>query len=370
MMLSSLSVANRSPTRPVQIIYSSLINHGRQPLIRIMRDTGLNRRQVMYGLAVLIQQHLIYHFTSVDDGLTYYEANWKSTYYFARCGKIIQVTKERFGGYAATVMDTILRLGHTTVAQLETLPELRVKKKQAVPRAKLDVGDGNDDNKDSNNDEDEALFMDEQPAGAGADAGDGGEQLPTAGENGDIMDVDMDGGGEGEGEEDDDEEESAAQLHTTLSLLASHACIMRVRPAHFQSPGDLRDEVENALRSRSDIRALKGKRQDDAIAQGIELMTKERLDGRIAAPVPQPVIPVSGLKRKADDDDDNGDIDGPRKRTKLQDGMAAADEGVEDEDEDDDADEGVGLDVSLQDINLLSPVVLAMLILKLFRETW
>lgn len=320
-----------------------------------MRDTGLTRRQVMYGLAVLVQQHLIYHYTSVDDGLTYYEANWKATYNLTRSGKIVQLTKERLGGHAASVLEAILRLGHTTVSQLEALPELRVRKATPAVAKKLDI----DNENGGDNSQDEALFMDEEPVE---------EQLPAVDDNGEAMDVDA-------AEDEYDDDESSAQLHSALSLLASHACIMRVRPAHFQSPGDLRDEVENSLRSRSDIRGLKGKRQEDAIAQGIEVVTQERLDGRIAAPVPPPVIPVSGLKRKADDDADDGD--GRRKRTKLQDGTAAGDEGGEDEDEYDDDDdddaggEGVALDVSLRLIFPL-PMHLPRILIHLFwcRITW
>ena len=72
----------------------------------------------------MIQQHLVYHYTSYDDGVTYYEANMQSAYYLVRSGKILEFVEERLGKYAATVLSTIMYLGHAQVSYLETLPEL------------------------------------------------------------------------------------------------------------------------------------------------------------------------------------------------------------------------------------------------------
>lgn len=56
----------------------------------------------------MIQHHLVYHFTSVEDGITYYEANPQAAYYLVRSGKILQLIENRLGPYAAQVMEAIL----------------------------------------------------------------------------------------------------------------------------------------------------------------------------------------------------------------------------------------------------------------------
>jgi DNA-directed RNA polymerase III subunit RPC3 len=75
---------------------------------------------------VLIQHHLIFHCRSLDDGHTYYEADWRTAYRLVRSGKIQQLAEERLGDYAATVLATILSLGHAKISYLETLPELQL----------------------------------------------------------------------------------------------------------------------------------------------------------------------------------------------------------------------------------------------------
>ncbi|KAI5278958.1 RNA polymerase III subunit C82, partial [Ascosphaera aggregata] len=108
------------------IIFSYLFNHGRQPIPRIVRSTKLSGKQVRHGLAVLVQQHLVYHNTSFDDGVTYYEANWKNAYYLVRSGRILQLVRQRLGEHAMRVMKTLLYLGHAKVSYLETLEELMI----------------------------------------------------------------------------------------------------------------------------------------------------------------------------------------------------------------------------------------------------
>ena len=73
----------------------------------------------------MIQHHLVFHFTSLEDGITYYEANVKAAYYLVRSGKIMDCIEETLGEYAATVMSTVIFLGHAQVSHLDTLPELR-----------------------------------------------------------------------------------------------------------------------------------------------------------------------------------------------------------------------------------------------------
>ncbi|KAI5302130.1 RNA polymerase III subunit C82, partial [Ascosphaera pollenicola] len=239
------------------IIFSYLFNHGRQPIPRIVRGTRLTGKQVRHGLAVLVQQHLVYHTTTLDDGNTYYEANWKNAYYLVRSGRALQLVRERLGEYAMRVMETLLYLGHAKISYLETVEELMVMPPKEGSRKKRKLGN----------------------------TGDGEDELEVEGIDGDA-----------EGEDDHD---SVAPLHPTLQALASHGFILRVRDAHFQSPGDLRDSAEQSLRARSDIRALRGKRQEEAILTGIENLVRERTDGHIKAGVPDLRAEARNRKRKA-----------------------------------------------------------------------
>lgn len=72
----------------------------------------------------MIQQHLVFHYTSFDDGVTYYEANQQAAYYLVRSGKILEVIEDRLGEYAARVVSAIMYLGHAQVSDLEGMPEL------------------------------------------------------------------------------------------------------------------------------------------------------------------------------------------------------------------------------------------------------
>ncbi|KAI5280131.1 RNA polymerase III subunit C82, partial [Ascosphaera aggregata] len=54
-----------------------------------------------------------------------------------------------------------------------------------------------------------------------------------------------------------------------------------------------------SLRARSDIRALKGKRQEEAISAGVENLVQERTDGRIKAAAPDLRQEARARKRKA-----------------------------------------------------------------------
>lgn len=162
------------------------------------------------------------------------------------------------------VMETLLYLGHAKVSYLETVPELMVMPEKEGSRKKRKLGN-------TGTEEDELK----------------------------VEGLDQDQDAEGEEDDDDDvDHDSVAPLHPTLQALASHGFIMRVRDAHFQSPGDLRDSAEQALRARSDIRALKGKRQEEAILTGIDNFVRERSDGHIKAGVPD-IRAEAKRKRKA-----------------------------------------------------------------------
>ena len=71
-----------------------------------------------HSLAVLIQQHLALWYTSPNDGITHYEANWPSAYALVRSGKLIKLVEDRFGDFAGGIVSNLLLLGHAQVGDL------------------------------------------------------------------------------------------------------------------------------------------------------------------------------------------------------------------------------------------------------------
>src|SRR4051812_37721297 len=95
-----------------QRVFSTLVRHGRLPLPLLVQHSGLSARHLKHGLVVLIQQHLALHYTSEDDGITYYEADWRNAYNLVRAGKIITMVEDRFGESAGGIVSNLLLLGH------------------------------------------------------------------------------------------------------------------------------------------------------------------------------------------------------------------------------------------------------------------
>lgn len=71
-----------------------------------------------HGLVVLIQQNLLFHNTEQESGSTFYEANEDSAYFLLRSGRILEIVEERYGVDARDVVQNLLLLGHTKVADL------------------------------------------------------------------------------------------------------------------------------------------------------------------------------------------------------------------------------------------------------------
>ncbi|KAL2360397.1 RNA polymerase III subunit C82 [Blastomyces dermatitidis] len=304
------------------LIFSYLLYHDRQPLPRIVQNTRLSPRQVRHGLAVLIQQHLIYHYTSLDDGITYYEASWRTAYNLVRSGRILQFVEKKLGEYAGKVLATILYLGHARISYLETLPELRP---QATSKARKGATNGLNGVHDDAEEEEEDIDADLEGKEEGASGG--VEGALKNGINGDH------------------DEPTASKLHTTLRSLAAYGYIMRVRDAHFQSPADLVDDAERAISARSDVRGLKGKKLQEAIDAGVETYIKEKTDGTIPQDPLGDGLP-RGIKRRAG----QSTTTSSHKRVKLE----HASEGEEDADDDDFyGDDYVDGDTAPMDPNLI-----------------
>ncbi|EGD92636.1 DNA-directed RNA polymerase III subunit Rpc3 [Trichophyton tonsurans CBS 112818] len=261
------------------LIFSYLVHHGRQPLMRIVHNTHLSPRQIKHGLAVLIQQQLIFHYTGFEDGVSYYQANWRAAYLLVRSGSILQLTRERLGDYAAKVVSTILSLGHVKISHLESLPEL-----QPAP-----LRNGA-----------------QEPNGVNGD-----HSL----ENGDeeTMENGMEGSVNGDaGAFDNTNGEGNPRLGSTLRELAAYGYIMRVKDVHFQSPSDLRESARRAVKASGETEGLKGKKLEEKIEEKAEIMLQEWMDGTVAyGLIPRNI--TRGIKRRAA----NGASEGSRKRPKL-----------------------------------------------------
>ncbi|KAH8430393.1 putative DNA directed RNA polymerase III subunit Rpc82 [Aspergillus melleus] len=229
-------------------IFSTLLRYDRLSLPRLKYYSRLSDRQLHHGLAAMIQQHLIYHYTSFDEGVTYYAPNMQSAYYLVRSGKIVEFIEDRLGNYAAKVMSTILYLGHAQVSYLETLPDL-----QPEPL-------------DSN----------------GAAAEENGDAHETAEANGEHA-----------------TSERPARLHPTLKALAGHGYISRVREAQFQSYADNVLDIERAIKSKPDVKAMKGKKLEETVLEGTLNLLRERLDGDLTRGLMFNGVP-RGAKRKHD----------------------------------------------------------------------
>ncbi|KAL4927804.1 putative DNA directed RNA polymerase III subunit Rpc82 [Aspergillus undulatus] len=211
-------------------IFSTLHRYERLTLQRLAGFTRLSENRLRAALAAMTQHHLVYFYTAMEEGgVTYYSANMQAAYYLARHGKILEFVEDRLGEYAATVMSTIMYLGHAQVSHLDTLPELR-------PDAPTTNG-VHDDQEDMPD-----------------------EENGVNGVNGEHT-----------------VEQSA--LHPTLKALAGHGYILRVREAHFQSYDDNVIGIERQIRAGDTVSGMKGKKLDEYIVEKTAEVLKEKLDG-------------------------------------------------------------------------------------------
>ncbi|PLB43115.1 DNA-directed RNA polymerase III subunit rpc3 [Aspergillus steynii IBT 23096] len=266
-------------------IFSTLLRYDRLTLPRLKFYSRLSDRQLHHGLAAMVQQHLVFHYTSYDEGVTYYEPNMQSAYYLVRSGKIVEFVEDRLGKYAAKVMSTILYLGHAQVSYLEMLPDLQPEPVDA---------NGADAPEEGNGDEDQT-------------ADPNGQHAPS---------------------------ENPALLHPTLKALAGHGYISRVREAQFQSYADNVLDIERAIKSRPDVKAMKGKKLEETVIEGTLNLLRERLDGDLTRGLMFNGIP-RGAKRKHDSKSTNG---------RAQPDYAAVDEDDEGEEENEWSDDDMGED--------------------------
>ncbi|KAI5358000.1 Putative RNA polymerase III Rpc82, C -terminal, winged helix-like DNA-binding domain superfamily [Septoria linicola] len=99
-------------------IFSILAQKGRHTVFELRRELPhITLRQMRQALVTLLQQHIIlYH--QVDDGPTYYHADWRNPARSIRAALIAVLVAERHGDGAAKIVTNLLQLGHARVGDL------------------------------------------------------------------------------------------------------------------------------------------------------------------------------------------------------------------------------------------------------------
>jgi DNA-directed RNA polymerase III subunit RPC3 len=99
-------------------MFTILLRRGRLTIRLLQQHTQLSRRQLRHGLAVLIQQNLIYHFYESDSDETFYEANQGAAYGLIRSGKLMEIAEGKYGSVGLDVVRNLLLLGQSKVSDL------------------------------------------------------------------------------------------------------------------------------------------------------------------------------------------------------------------------------------------------------------
>lgn len=102
---------------PKRIVHA-LIVKGRSTVVHLCHHTSLSATHIRTGLAVLIQQNLLYHCTESDANTTYYEANAYACYNLIRSGKVLEVLEARYGHEERELVQTLQLLGHARISDL------------------------------------------------------------------------------------------------------------------------------------------------------------------------------------------------------------------------------------------------------------
>ncbi|KAL0260408.1 RNA polymerase III subunit C82 [Diplodia seriata] len=97
-------------------VFSILAKFGRLTIRGVLKYSDLTTRDIKHGLAVLIQQNLVLHYTT--EGEVFYEPHWGEAYALVRAGKIVKMVEDRFGESAGGLVSNLLLLGHAGISDL------------------------------------------------------------------------------------------------------------------------------------------------------------------------------------------------------------------------------------------------------------
>lgn len=286
-----------------QRIFTILLRRGRLPISALAKHTRIASRPLRHGLAVLIQQNLIYH--STDDGTTYYEANLNAAYALVRSGKIMGFIEARYGSLAREVVHTILLLGHARVS--DVIAQYKSQKKEEAKLAEQA--------------REEELKRLEELAEESEDPFTNGTATHT-GEN-------------GVGAHASTPTATDGQLNTILVRLCEDGFIERVVEHMFQSPADIFTQLEKEIIRDQYHGQVKGGKQQDEIDK---MVCAEMRNMRLQGPDWKPKVT---RKRPTNGEHLNGESGGGKRRRLSHGGSAAnMDHGYEDD--------GASLEVSIQ----------------------
>ncbi|CAG7561482.1 unnamed protein product [Fusarium equiseti] len=99
-------------------ILNALLTKGRSTIAQLIQYTSLTPKYLRNGLAVLIQQNLLYHHTDPNTNVTSYQANADACYNLARSGKILYIIENQYGIAERELAQTLMQLGHARIADL------------------------------------------------------------------------------------------------------------------------------------------------------------------------------------------------------------------------------------------------------------
>lgn len=271
-------------------MFSILLRNGRLQLSLLIHHTGLSSRQIKHSLAVLIQQHLVYHYRPPDGEATFYEADWKNAYALVRPGKIINLVEERYGKAAGGVVSNLLLLGHARVDDLAAAYNL--------DPAKCDGAFDED-----------ALYGNPR----GPPNGIKKAKSNSAGKAGGL---------------------TLKSLHSTIYNLLQAGILAQVHPTHFRSAADNRNEAERLVQRYAEFGGgPRGTKQKAAFEAAVQKQLQTWQSGD--SPGIKLKDGVSGSrKRRMESSAPFGD----GKRTKLGNGFVYSQNGPTDDD-------GIMLDV-------------------------
>lgn len=92
----------------------------------------MTARQLRHGVAVLIQQNLLFYYVDNDTKLATYEANPSTAYNLLRTGKILELVESTYNAAVKDVMQTILLVGQTRISDLKAAYEEKIRQSNAA----------------------------------------------------------------------------------------------------------------------------------------------------------------------------------------------------------------------------------------------
>ena len=204
----------------------------------------MNQRQVRHGLAVLVQQNVLFHLTDPDTSVVYYDVNPDALYNLVRSGKILEMVRDKYGDLSKKLVQDVLVLGHIKIPDLVEA-----------------YGDNSDGEKNSTNgvtdikqeNSDDEFAPDEREHVNGVNG---------IGVNGSAN------------SNDEAQSQSSQQTYLVLARLLAAGILEPVTSMMFQSPTDLKTAVEQeVIKSEfpTGIRGIKQKKElDAAVAQKVK----------------------------------------------------------------------------------------------------